>query len=95
MANENDSPNPFESAASQVAQQTNQQLADSEAKLATLSWDELKKMLPDPLDQQQLTNLMNIVQAATDHNEKVASLIANIDALGSVVVKVLSRVPIG
>lgn len=95
MADDNDSPNPFESASSQAAEQTNQQLANSEAKLTTLTWGELKKMLPDPLDQQQLSDLMNIVQAATDHNEKVASLIENIDALGSVVVKVLSRVPIG
>lgn len=51
MADDNDSPNPFESAASQAAQQTDQQLANPEAKLTTLSWDQLKKMLPDPLDQ--------------------------------------------
>ncbi|HKW35257.1 MAG TPA: hypothetical protein VJN92_19755 [Candidatus Acidoferrum sp.] len=95
MADENGSTNPFESDARQAAQQTNEQLTNAEARVAALSWDQLRKLLPDPLDQQQLTDLMNMVQADTDHNEKVASLIANISTLGSVVVKVLSRVPMG
>jgi len=94
MADENDSSNPFESDAEKAAQQTDQQLSIAETTLTAVTWTDLKKMLPNPLDQQQLTDLMNIVQAATDHNEKVASLIANIDALGGVVVKVLSQVPV-
>jgi len=94
MADENDSSNPFESDAEKAAQQTDQQLSSAETTLTAVTWTDLKKMLPNPLDQQQLTDLMNIVQAATDHNEKVASLIANIDALGGVVVKVLSQVPV-
>lgn len=87
--------NPFESDANDASKQTDQELADAEAMLATVTWDGLKKMLPNPIDQQQLTELMKIVQAATDHNDKVASLIANIGTLGGVVVKVLSRVPLG
>jgi len=87
------SPNPFDSDAEAAAQQATKTLAGTEEKLLTITWDGLKKMLPSPADQQQLTDLMNIVQAATDHNEKVASLIANISTFGSIVVKVLSRVP--
>ncbi|HET8922561.1 MAG TPA: hypothetical protein VFN26_06145 [Candidatus Acidoferrum sp.] len=93
MQDENSSSNPFESDAKDAAQQTDKELAGAEATLATVTWDELKKMLPSPADQQQLSELMKIVQAATDHNEKVASLIDNIGTLGGIVIKVLSRVP--
>ncbi len=93
MLDENSSSNPFESDAKDAAQETDKELAGAEARLATVTWDGLKKMLPNPVDQQQLSELMKIVQAATDHNQKVASLIANIGTLGGIVVKVLSRVP--
>jgi len=87
------SPNPFDTDAEAAARQASETLASTEANLQTVTWDGLKKMLPSPADQKQLTDLMNIVQAATDHNEKVASLIANVSTLGNIVVKVLSRVP--
>ncbi len=93
MLDENSSSNPFESDAKDAAQETDKELAGAEARLATVTWDGLKKMLPNPVDQQKLSELMKIVQAATDHNQKVASLIANIGTLGGIVVKVLSRVP--
>lgn len=92
MFDDGDQSNPFEADAEQAAQLTDSQLAGTQARLTTFTWDELQKMLPSPMDQKQLTELMNIVQAATDHNVKVASLIANISTLGSVVVKVLSKV---
>jgi hypothetical protein len=88
-----DSSNPFNSDAEAASRQATETLAGAEGKLQTVTWDGLKKMLPSPTDQQHLTDLMNIVNAATDHNEKVASLTANISTLGSIVVTVLSRMP--
>lgn len=85
--------NPFNEAAKAAAKKTDEQLAGEEAKLALPTRDQLRKMLPDPMDQQELDELMKIVNSATDHNEKVASLISNINKLGGVVVKVLSKFP--
>jgi len=93
MLDDSDSKNPFEEDAKQAADETDKQLAGAQARVSTVSWDGLKKMLPNPGDQQQLNELIKIVQGATDHNQKVASLIANISTLGGIVVKVLSRVP--
>ena len=93
MPDDFDSQNPFDDAAKKAADDTNKQVASAEARLTSVNWDQIKKMLPSPMDQQQLDELMKIVQAATDHNEKVASLIENIGSLGGIVVKVLSRLP--
>lgn len=84
--------NPFDDAADRAAQETDAALAGEEAKLAVLGWDDLKKMLPSPVDQKNLDDLIEIVNGATSHNQKVAALIANIQKLGGVVVKVLSQI---
>ena len=83
--------NPFEEAARKAAEKTDEQLGAQQPK--GITWEEVQKMLPDPADQERLNELMQIVQAATAHNEKVASLIQNINKLGGVVVKVLSKMP--
>ena len=93
MLDDSNSQNPFEEDAKRAADETDKQLAGAQARVATVSWDGLKKMLPNPGDQQQLNELIKIVQRDTAHNEKVASLIANIGTLGGIVVKVLSRLP--
>src|SRR5881396_1155091 len=54
--------------------------------------DELRKRLTSPIDQKNLDQLIQIVNDATDHNEKVAALIINIQTLGSTIVKILSNV---
>jgi proline dehydrogenase len=88
----NDSQNPFAEAAEAAARETDEELAGEEAKLTTPSWDELKKKLPSPVDQKNLDQLIQIVNDATDHNEKVAALIQNVSALGGTIVKVLSTI---
>jgi hypothetical protein len=93
MLDDSNSQNPFEEDAKKAADETDTKLAGARARVTTVSWDGLKKMLPSPGDQQQLNELLKIVQGATEHNEKVASLIANISTLGGIVVKVLSRLP--
>jgi hypothetical protein len=86
----NDSPNRFDRAMDVAADETDQALASEEAKVRTPGWDELRKKLPSPVDQKNLDQLIQIVNDATDHNEKVAALIHNVSALGGTIVKVLS-----
>jgi len=50
----NDSSNPFDDAAKAAADATDQELAGEEAKIRTIGWDDLKKMLPNPVDQRTL-----------------------------------------
>jgi hypothetical protein len=88
----NDTPNPFDDTAEEAAAATDHALAGEEAKVKTVSWDELRKKLPNPVDQKNLDQLIQIVNGATDHNQKVAALISNVQKLGGVIVKVLSNV---
>jgi hypothetical protein len=93
MAGNTDPQNPFDKAAEEAAKTTDESLAGEQAKVASLSWEQLKQMLPSPSDKKQLEELMKVVTAATDHNEKVASLTRNIGSLAGIIVKVLSRMP--
>jgi len=86
----NDSSNPFDEAAKAAAETTDKELAGEEAKIKTIGWNDLKKMLPNPVDQKNLDQLMQIVNDATDHNEKVAALISNAATLGGTIIKILS-----
>ena len=88
----NDSPNPFDRAMDVAADETDQALASDEAKLRTPSWDELRKKLPSSIDQKNLDQLIQIVNDATAHNEKVAALIRKVSTLGGTIVKVLSTI---
>lgn len=88
-----DGSNPFKPAAKKAALKANEQLQAEEAKVQPISWAEIREMLPDKLEQQQLDELIQIVNGATSHNEKVAALIKNIGKLSNIVVKVLSKVP--
>ncbi len=85
-------PNPFDEAAKAAADETNEELAGEEAKLKTISWDELKKKLPSPVDQKNLDQLIAIVNDATNHNEKVAALIDNVQMLSGTIVKILGNI---
>lgn len=85
--------NPFDKPAEDAAKKTNESLAGEQARVTALSWDQLKRMLPSPSDKEQLEELIKVVTAATNHNEKVASLTRNIGNLAGIIVKVLSRVP--
>jgi len=87
----NDPSNPFDEAAEAAAADTDAALAKDEAKVRTLSWEELKKKLPNPVDQRNIDQLVAIVNGATEHNEKVAALISNVSTLGGTIVKVLSN----
>ncbi len=81
----------FREAARRARARTDAKLAGEEPKV--MSWEELRKSLPARMDQDNLDELMKIVNSATSHNKKVASLISNISKLGGTIVKLLRRVP--
>jgi len=85
--------NPFDTAAQEAADETSRELAGEETRVTTVTWKDVRKMLPDLLDQQHLDELVGIVKSSSEENEKVALLVRNIETLGGVIVKVLSRVP--
>jgi hypothetical protein len=81
--------NPFDGAAAQAAAETDDALAGEQAKIGLPAQSALKKMLPTLQDQQTLDDLIQTVNAATDHNEQVAALINNISSFAGVIVKLL------
>ena len=85
--------NPFSNAAERAAKKTDEELAGELANLKAVNWSDIRKMLPDPADQQKIGELIAIVKEATDHNVRVAKLINNINRLGGVVVSVLRKLP--
>lgn len=76
---------------SEEANLTNQQLAGELARLAPLSQDEISRLLPRRVDKEQFAQLLQIVNSASSQNNKVAELRANIETLGSVVLKLLTK----
>ena len=74
----------------EAAKRTDEQLATELAKLRPLIQDELKKLLPEKIDKERYEKLLGIVNAATNENQKVAVLAANIKELGGVAVRILS-----
>jgi len=81
----------FQKAAGAAAAETDRNLAEEGERFQPPTWDEVRQMLPEPQDQEELAQLMEIVQADTAHNEKVAALLHNINGVAGTVVKVLER----
>lgn len=81
----------FEKGAEAAAAGANQELDETSERFQPPTWDNVRQMLPEPQDQEQLQRLMGIVQADTAHNEKVAALLHNINGLAGTVVKVLGH----
>lgn len=82
----------FEGAAKRAAERTDRDLKEEMEHLPGPTWDEIRKMLPEPQDQEALDEMRRIVDQDTGHNEKIASLLKNIDRVAGVVVKVMERV---
>jgi hypothetical protein len=81
--------NPFNDIAAAAAKKIDDRTAAQQAALVP-SWDSVKAMLPDPLDQKKLDDLQAIVKSSADHNAQVASLTNNIASLAPVVLKALT-----
>lgn len=81
--------NPFTDIAAAAAKKVDDRTAAQQARLIP-SWENVKAMLPDPMDQKKLDDLQTIVKSSADHNAKVASLTDNIASLAPVVLKALT-----
>lgn len=76
---------------SEEAKLTNQQLAGELAKIGPLSEKEVNRLLPNKIDKERLQKLINIVNSSSSEAEKIASLRENVTELGSVMIKIISK----
>lgn len=81
--------NPFEQAAKDAAAKTNEALGQELSGLTRLTDAELAKLFPERADKEHLAQLLEIVNSATDENEKIVRLKKNIDALGRVAIRLV------
>ena len=81
--------NRFKKGSKEAAKRADIITAKELQKLNAPTWDEVKKILPEPQDQKDLDELIKIVKQDTDHNEKVASLTQNIGSVANIVIKTL------
>lgn len=77
---------------SDVAQATNDELAQEIAGLTTMSPDDVARLFPRKVDKKQLQDLMTIVQSATSNNNKVAKIRQNFTQLGGALLKIAKQV---
>lgn len=82
-------PNPFEDAARRAAEATDKQYASELSSLCRLTDAEIKKYFPERADKDALLDLLKVVKAATDENEKLVHLKNNIDRFAGIVVKLV------
>ncbi len=70
--------NEFTALAAEAREETNRKLAEELAAITPIKADELAAMLPTPGDKEEFARLMEAVNAATTHNEKVAAIRSNL-----------------
>ena len=70
---------------------TNEELSAEIAKHSALSQNDLDELLPRPVDRRRLQKLIEIVNASGSQNRKLASLRANLNEVGGVMLKVLTK----
>jgi hypothetical protein len=71
------------------AQKTDAQLASEISSLTRLKDEEINSLFPAQPDKENLLKLLEIVNAATDENNKTAELIKNIDKLAGAAIKLI------
>lgn len=81
--------NPFERAAIEAAEKTNRELADELSGLTRLTNRQIQRLFPTRADKKRLTELLVIVNSATEENEKILRLKENLQELGGVVIKLV------
>jgi hypothetical protein len=75
-----------------AGRKTDEALAGRVSSLTRLTDEEVKTLFPNAEDVTKLSELMQIVTAATTAQEKQNKLVANIRDLGGVVIKLLGKV---
>jgi len=72
-----------------TAEQTNAELSSEIASLTTLKESQISSMFPTKADKESLLKLLEIVNAATNENQKITQLKKNIDDVSSSVLKLV------
>lgn len=70
---------------------TNEELSAEIAMHSALSESDLDELLPRPVDRKRLQKLIEIVNSSGSQNRKLASLRANLNDVGGVMLKVLTK----
>ncbi|MCB4791973.1 MAG: hypothetical protein LHV68_08805 [Elusimicrobia bacterium] len=81
--------NRFDDASKKAAQQTDEELSQEIAKVTNLSPERLNALFPIPADKANLKELMDIVNSATDDNNRLNQLRDKIETCGTVALKLL------
>jgi hypothetical protein len=72
-----------------AAAKTNADLTSEISSLTTLKDSDIARLFPTRADKEKLARLLEIVDAATEENKKIAQLKKNIDDLAGTAVKLL------
>ncbi|MGB2764272.1 MAG: hypothetical protein WBC02_10050 [Candidatus Aminicenantaceae bacterium] len=75
-----------------AADRTDEKLASAISSVTRLNNEEIKELFPEPADVEKLNRLTKIVKQATNRNEKINNLVANIKDLAGTVITLLEKV---
>ncbi|HEY3294968.1 MAG TPA: hypothetical protein VGL38_06000 [bacterium] len=79
----------FADAAREAAQATDEKFATRIANLTRLRDEDIQRFFPEPADRQHLLELLDLVDSATEENEKVSRIMENAETLGVAAVRLL------
>lgn len=75
-----------------AAKRTDEILASEISSLTRMTDNEIDDLFPEPIDKENLAELMEIVKSADSENQKVDRIIGNIDKFARVVLKLADKV---
>ena len=75
-----------------AAQKTDAQLASEISSLTRLKDEEISNLFPDKPDKEKLLKLLEIVNSATEENQKILQLKSNIEGIAGTVIKLVKLV---
>jgi hypothetical protein len=81
-------PNPYEKAAREAAKATDEKYSSILSSLCRLKDDEISHLFPDREDKDKLLELIQIVNDATNENQKIVKLKENIDSFGKIIIRI-------
>ncbi|TDN88829.1 hypothetical protein DET49_108154 [Salegentibacter sp. 24] len=79
-------------AASQAAEETNEELAGEMASFTHLTKKEIQEIFPEKSEMEDFSELMEIVKSSTSRNNKVNKIVENSEKFGKVMVSLLSKI---
>lgn len=81
----------WEKILAEAKEKTDREFAEEASSLTRLTAEEIKKIVPQPLDKEKFAKLMSIVKDATKSNEEKANAIRNIDGLAEIAISLLLK----